>query len=90
MSQTLLICDGTITVNPDNSISCDNWVSEPYDTTLADALTLHASALEANTSAMNEFFTLSAEDVGYISAMMLVLFIMGNGAGKIAQIMRKA
>lgn len=90
MAQTLLICDGTITVNPDNSISCSAWVTEPYDTTLANALSLHATALDANTSAMYEFFTLSPDDVGYISAMMIVLFIIGNGAGKVAQIMRKA
>ncbi len=54
------------------------------------ALETHALALENNAAAMDNFFTLSVNDVGLISALMLATFITGNALGKVVAMMRKA
>jgi hypothetical protein len=91
---TLYACDvfptGNVCPTPANIIEFTIDTEATLNPTLAEALTNHAVALDANTAAMDDFFTLSADDVSLISATILITFIVGNSVGKIASMMRKA
>jgi len=85
--QTVYACD----IPYDASGVClGNSIAYQIDNDLALALNNHSTALTANVTAMDDFFTLSSEDVAYISASMLVFFLVGLSAGRVAKLFRKA
>lgn len=85
-SQIVYACSAPLV----NGICEAQTVQFTVDSDLGEALNTHAIALQANVDAMNDFFTLSVDDVSLISAIMLITFITGNSIGKVAALMRKA
>ena len=85
--QTVYVCS----VPFDAQGACiGNSLPIQVDNDLATALIIHATALDNNRLAMEDFFTLSTDDVSLISAFMFVTFITGWSVGKVASMMRKA
>jgi|GEM_PF-3502069 len=75
-----IACDGTITAeetaNGQHTFSCSSgWTSQEFVTS------------EALASNFLNFFELSAADVSYITAYMMVAFITGHGIGRVARML---
>jgi hypothetical protein len=85
--QTVYAC--SIPIDAVTGTCLGDSIEFTVDSDLGEALNTHATALDANTAAMNDFFTLSPDDVSLISAIILITFIVGNSVGKVASIMRK-
>jgi len=86
-SQIVYACDIPLDVS---GVCLGNSVAFTVDSDLGEALNNHALALQANVTAMEDFFTILPEDIALISAGYFVIFIIGNSVGKMANLMRKA
>lgn len=84
-SQTVYACDIPLDAS---GVCLGNSIAFTVDSDLGEALNNHALALQANIVAMDDFFTISTEDVSLISAGFFVIFIIGHSAGKVAKMMR--
>ncbi len=90
---TLYACDvfptGNVCPTPQNMIEFQIETDATLNPSLAEALNTHAIALDNNTNAMNDFFSLSTADVAQISALMLAMYITGMGIGRVVKMFRK-
>lgn len=83
--QTVYVCSEPF----DSRGRCDFPMALDVDNDLATALITHSVALQNNTDAMTDFFTMEPADVSLISGILLVFFIVGNSTGRIAHLFRK-
>jgi len=84
--QTLYACDIPLDAS---GVCLGNSTQFEIDTDLVTALNTHSVALDDMRLAMDDFFTLSTEDVGLVSATMLIAFIIGNSTGRVVGLLRK-
>jgi hypothetical protein len=84
--QTVWVCSTPFDVN--GACPTGNELQIQVDNDLATALITHSTALDNNRLAMEDFFTLSADDVALISASMFAIFLIGWSTGRVAKMMR--
>lgn len=84
-AQTVYACDTPLI----NGVCTGNTIQFTVDSDLGEALNTHAIALQNNTDAMSDFFTLDVENVGIISGFMFITFIVGHYTGVVVRMLSR-